>query len=295
MNTAKKALVVEGGAMRGIFAAGVLDSLLDNDFHNFDFCIGISAGSTNLAGYLTGQRGRSYHLITDFSCRPDFFNLRKFVRGGHFIDLDWLWKTAYREYRLDTFAYANQPMPLFVGTTDVASGTALYTQPTVDNLEDVLLASCAVPLAYRAYPKIDGRSQTDGGVADSIPVIKAYEMGARNITVVRSQPSNYRKNAPKAPFMIRQFFRKTPALAEAMIHRFQNYNQAVDFINHPPADCTITTVAPSESFSVSRTTTDSKALNAGYEMGLLAGQEFVSQQSSLAHQSQVVSENTANC
>lgn len=271
----KRALVVEGGAMRGIFAAGVLDSFLDNDFRRFDFCIGVSAGSTNLAGYLAGQRGRSHRLITDYSCRADFINLKKYLTGGHYIDLDWLWKIAYREYRLDAQAFASQDIPLWVTSTDVTRGCARYTRPTEETLEGVLLASCAVPLAYRGYPMIADQPQTDGGVADAIPVLRAYELGARDITVIRSQQGDYRKKPPAFPGVIRQLFRTTPALGEAMLRRHQSYNDAVAFTVNPPADCMVTIIAPPAGFAVSRTTTNRLTLNAGYEMGLHCGQDYI--------------------
>jgi len=274
-NHYKTALIVEGGAMRGIFAAGVLDSFLDNNFKPFDFCIGVSAGSTNLASYLANQRGRSHHIITDYSCREPFINLRKYLRGGHYIDLDWLWKIAYQEYRLDAFAYEHQHTDLFVATTNALTGQAEYHQPNQTNLEDMLLASCAVPLAYRRYPLIEGNPMTDGGVADSIPVIEAYNRGARKITVISSQQSGYRKKPPAAPWVIQKLLRHYPALAEAMIQRHKTYNQTMDFIENPPISCHIDLIAPVKGFEVGRTTKDATKLNFGYEMGILAGQSFV--------------------
>ncbi|EAR10181.1 patatin-like phospholipase family protein [Reinekea blandensis] len=277
------ALVVEGGAMRGIFAAGVLDHFLDENYHPFDRCIGVSAGSTNLAGYLTGQRGRSYTIITDYSCRSDFFSLRNYLKGGHYINLDWLWAIARDEYELDSAAYAAQPVPLEVVTTDVNTGLARYTVSTGDSLEADLLASCAVPMAYRHYPTIDGEPQTDGGVADSIPVIRAYESGARQITVICSRAQGYRKRPPRFPQAVRRLFRSTPVLAEAMIRRHIAYNRAVDFLENPPADCDVKVIYPPESFRVSRTTTDLGALNAGYEAGIKAGQSLVQGDLQRAH------------
>lgn len=271
------ALVAEGGAMRGIFAAGVLDHFLDANYHPFDLCIGVSAGSTNLAGYLTGQRGRSYKVITDYSCRRDFFSLRNYLKGGHYINLDWLWAIARDEYELDAAAYAAQAIPLEVVTTEVNTGLARYTVATDASLETDLLASCAVPMAYRHYPTIAGEPQTDGGVADSIPVIRAYELGARQITVICSRAEGYRKRPPRFPQAIRRLFRSTPILAEAMIRRHIAYNRAVDFLENPPADCQLTVLYPPASFKVSRTTTDLDTLNQGYNAGLAAARQLLAQ------------------
>jgi predicted patatin/cPLA2 family phospholipase len=276
--TKNRALIVEGGAMRGIFAAGVLDSFLDNQFQPFNQCFGVSAGSTNIAGYLTKQRGRSYKIITDYSCRPSFINITNYLKGGHYIDLDWLWKIAHREYRLDSFAYEHQDTPLWIVTTNVLTGEPEYHLPNADSLEHTLLASCAVPLAYRNFPLLNATPQTDGGVADSIPVIEAYNRGARHLTVVLSQERGYRKQPTKWAPLIGLSLQNHPQLVHAMKRRHLAYNKSIDFINHPPEDCTIDIIAPNEHFSVGRTTTDQTKLNLGYQMGILAGQQYVSEQ-----------------
>ncbi|MBD8511440.1 patatin family protein [Photobacterium sp. CAU 1568] len=265
-----QALVVEGGAMRGIFAAGVLDGFLEQHYRPFDFCIGVSAGSTNLAAWLANQHGRNYKVITDYSCRPEFISLRKFIRGGHWLDLDWLWQITIDEIRLDLDAFDAQPIPLYVVTTQVSSGEAVYTQATADNLEQLLKASCSVPVAYRDYPLLNGDAMTDGGVADSIPVIKAYQMGAREITVILSRPLGYRKKTSKTSWFLRRMLADTPELARVMMKRADNYNSAIEFIENPPQDCRIHVIAPPAEFDVGRITTDKKRLDTGYQMGLAA-------------------------
>lgn len=269
----KHALVVEGGAMRGIFASGVLDGFLEQSYQPFDFCLGVSAGSTNLAGWLTGQRGRSYRVITDHSCRPEFMRFGNFLRGGHWLDLDWLWEVTIREIRLDLEAFARQGLPLIVVTTAVSDAEPRYIQATADNLEALLKASCSVPMLYRDYPVINGEAMTDGGVADSIPVIKAYEMGAREITVILSHPNGYCKGPSRAPWLIRRMLRDQPVLAEALIRRNETYNRAMDFIHNPPPDCRIHPIAPPEAFPVGRLTRNSEKLNTGYRMGLEAAMQ----------------------
>lgn len=266
----KSALVVEGGAMRGIFAAGVLDGFIDRAYRPFDFCIGVSAGSTNLAAWLANQRGRSYKVITDYSCRPEFIDFRRFIRGGHWLDLDWLWEITIREINIDVEVMARQPIPLYVVTTSVESGEAEYIEATPDNLNQLLKASCSVPIAYRHFPKINNQPMTDGGVADSIPVIKAYEMGAREITVVLSRPLGYKKPPVRSKWLLRKLLSDFPVLAEAMINRAESYNRAIEFINNPPLDCDIKVIAPPDNFEVGRITTDPAKLDAGYQFGLEA-------------------------
>ncbi|WP_454008725.1 patatin-like phospholipase family protein [Aeromonas sp. Marseille-Q7275] len=278
MSRQQTALVVEGGAMRGIFAAGVLDAFMARGVTAFDHCIGVSAGAVNLAAFLAGQQGRNHRVITDYSCRPEFISLAKFMRGGHWLDLDWLWEITIRECRLDLARFAANPVPLTVVTTRVSDGQAAYLKATVEELEQQIKASCSVPLAYRDFVRLGGEAMTDGGVADSIPVRHAYEQGARDITVVLSRPLGYRKRAPRLPALHRYLLRQTPALARASLARHQSYNDAIDFILNPPADCRIRFIYPPEAFRVGRMTTDSARLEQGYLMGWQAAQVYLGAQ-----------------
>lgn len=275
MSRRQTALVVEGGAMRGIFAAGVLDAFLAQGRTAFDHCIGVSAGAVNLAAFLAGQRGRNHSVITDYSCRPEFISLARFVRGGHWLDLDWLWAITIRECRLDLARFAANPVPLTVVATRVSDGQAAYLKGNAAELEQQIKASCSVPLVYRDFVRIGGEAMTDGGVADSIPVRHAYEQGAREITVVLSRPLGYRKRAPRLPALHRYLLRETPALARASLSRHQSYNDAIDFIRQPPADCRIRVIVPPAGFRVGRMTTDRARLEQGYQMGWQAALDYL--------------------
>lgn len=275
MSRRQTALVVEGGAMRGIFAAGVLDAFLAKGRTAFDHCIGVSAGAVNLAAFLAGQRGRNHSVITDYSCRPEFISLARFVRGGHWLDLDWLWAITIRECRLDLARFAANPVPLTVVATRVSDGQAAYLKGNAAELEQQIKASCSVPLVYRDFVRIGGEAMTDGGVADSIPVRHAYEQGAREITVVLSRPLGYRKRAPRLPALHRYLLRETPALARASLSRHQSYNDAIDFIRQPPADCRIRVIVPPAGFRVGRMTTDRARLEQGYQMGWQAALDYL--------------------
>lgn len=271
-----RALVVEGGAMRGIFAAGVLDCFIEHDYNPFQFALGVSAGSTNLIGYLAGDHGRSRRILFEHAGTEDFLNWRRYLKGGHFADVSWLWHQSFNDVPLSVTRYLEGQCPLYVVTTEVATGQALYTQVNADNLHQVFPASCAIPLVYRDFPLLDGRAMTDGGLADSIPVLKAYEMGARDITVVLSNPRGFRKVERQIPQFMRRLFDDHPQLFEAVVRRSAIYNQAIDFIDHPPRDCRVTAIAPPKGFPVGRFTQDHYKLHVGYSMGHVeAGKIFV--------------------
>lgn len=271
----KSAIVVEGGAMRGIFAAGVLDHFIQSDFYDFDFAIGVSAGSTNLIGYLSGDYQRSYRIITEYARREEFMNLRRYLRGGHFCDVNWLWHSSAEELPLTLDSYFKREIPLWVVTTSVETGEPRYYEVNEENLHSLFPASCAMPLVFREFPPIDGEPMTDGGLADSIPVIKAYEDGARDITVVLSQPLNYKKRTNRFPSLMKPFFKEHPKLFEAVTVRTEQYNRARDFILNPPDDCMMRIIAPPEGFPVSRFTQDLDALQEGYKIGAQASRDYL--------------------
>jgi predicted patatin/cPLA2 family phospholipase len=128
---------------------------------------------------------------------------------------------------------------------------------------------------------VNGKPQTDGGVSDSIPIIEAYNRGARHLTVILSQSLGYRKHPNKLAPLVRILLKSYPKLAAAMTNRHVAYNKAIDFIANPPSDCTVEVIAPNKNFAVGRTTKDRIKLDRGYEMGILAGQQYVSEQQAL--------------
>ena len=94
-------MVVEGGALRGVFSTGLLDGFLEAKFNPFDFYIGVSSGASNIAAYLSEMTGRNRDIYLDYSLRPEFISIARFLRGGHLLDLDWLWDNTIRDIRLD--------------------------------------------------------------------------------------------------------------------------------------------------------------------------------------------------
>lgn len=275
MEESASALVVEGGAMRGIFAAGVLDGFMENDYRPFSSAWGVSAGSTNLIGYLCNDPGRSYRVITGHACQPEFINWQRFARGGHLCDVHWLWHQSYSDVPLSLGNYLTGNVPLWVNTTSVVTGEARYFRIDQRNMHDVLTASCSIPLAYRDFPLVEDEPMSDGGLADAIPVERAYRQGARDITVVLSRPLGYRKKQGAFPGLTNRVFRKHPALARAFHERADRYNSALDFAKNPPPDCHVRVIAPPDDFPVGRLTKDRQRLADGYRQGREAAWSYL--------------------
>ncbi|KJY84920.1 phospholipase [Vibrio galatheae] len=269
-----KALVVEGGAMRGIFAAGVLDSFLEQDYQPFDFAIGVSAGASNLVGYLAKQKNRSYQVITQLATNRQFFNPTRFIKGGNLVDVNWLVTESARQFPLDKQTLFSGT-PLVASATNIETGQAEYYQVTSDNLNRVLEATSALPIAYKQTPCFSGGCYTDGGVADSIPVIEAYRRGAKEITVVLSHPLSYQMPHSRTSWLIKRLLTEHPMIGEALANRAERYNHCLDFIRNPPRDVTIRVIAPPETFAVKRLTMKRDLLDDGYQMGRVEGEKHL--------------------
>lgn len=266
------AVVVEGGGMRGIFSAGVLDAFQASGFNPFDLAIGCSAGACNLSSYLAGQFDRNRRCYTTQMSRPEFISASRFFRGGHWLDLDYLWDAFLREDPLDVAAIMASRTRFIVTATAADTGEPAYMEPDADHMLEALRASSAVPVLYRNFVEIDGRPYTDGGVAASIPVEEAYRQGARRILVIRSRPASYVKEprfeAAAGAFVLR----KHPALADSLRYSHEAYARAVDFIHHPPADCDVSEIAPVRALRSTRARASLAALAHDYDQGRRAGE-----------------------
>lgn len=189
--------------------------------------------------------------------------------------MHWLLHQSFADVPLSLENYLSGTTELWVSITSVRTGEAHYFRIDESNMHDVLTASCAIPIAYRDYPEVNGEPMTDGGVADAIPVLKAYEDGARDITVVLSRPPGYRKKPPRFPSVPKRIFRAYPALSEATLRRSERYNATLEFILNPPEDCHISVIAPPADFPVGRLTRNLDHLDLGYRQGHEAGLKYL--------------------
>jgi len=265
--TGTAALVVEGGAMRSVFSAGLLDRFLQENFKPFDFYIGVSAGASNLAAYLSGEARKSLDIYLDFALRKEFISYRRFVGGGHLLDLDWIISATLSQSFLNIPAIYRQEKPFYVCVTEVASGGAHYVKTNPENLARVIKASTALPLIYRGFPEVDGRAMTDGGVADGIPIKEAIRLGAKRIMVVRSRLAGYQKRDTLAHRYIRWKLRGHAALVATMRERVKRHEQTVALLANPPPGVSIVDVFPPDQFVLGRFTRDRDRLLKGYEIG----------------------------
>jgi predicted patatin/cPLA2 family phospholipase len=269
------ALIVEGGAMRSVFSAGLLDGFLEREFNPFDFYIGVSAGSFNVAAYLAGTPGKSLAVFRDFALRRNFISYSRFMRGGHLLDLDWLFDETLGKSYLDLKAVYSHGKPLYVCVTDVGTGGAVYLNTSPDNLKTAIKASSAVPLFYRNFPIVAGRAVTDGGVADGIPLAQAIHLGAKRIMVIRSRSKAYLKKDSLVHRIIRWKLRRHPMLTATMRARVKTHADVIHMIRNPPPGVEIVEICPSDDFIMGRFSRQRKRLLDGYAEGFTQANEAI--------------------
>jgi len=274
-NSVKTALVVEGGAMRGIFAAGVLDTFIEENFNPFDMILGVSAGSINAAAYLSKQKERNLKVFTDYSLRPEYISWKKFLKGGHLMDLDWSWDITTKELPINTDVLFEDNPDFEIGVTMNSDGRSVFIKPDSDTLSHVMKASCTVPLFYRNFLEIDNQIVSDGGVSAPIPVNRAIEKGANKIMVIRSRPHSFRMEKGMESKLAKLLFRKHPGLVTALQKRPETYNSSIDFIENPPSGIEMVDVSPPETFRTKRFTQDYDMLMKDYQLGLQAGRDAI--------------------
>lgn len=270
-----RALIVEGGAMRGIFSCGILDRFLAENFSPFDSFWGVSAGASNLAAYLAKMPGRNRKIYLDYSLRQEFISPSQIVRGGDIMNLDWMWNITLKELGIDKNVLRADERPFFLGVTRQDNGQPEYLTPSVEMLAETMKASSALPILYRSGVRLNGVTYVDGGVADAIPVAEAIKRGARKIMVLRSRPAHYRKSPPTLNSLTARLLKETPALIQPMLTRHERYNQALHLIENPPANVEIIQVCPPNNFKLKRLSRSPEPLRKAYDLGLECGKQAI--------------------
>ena len=264
----KLGLVLEGGAMRGLYTAGVLDAFLESGIH-VDGVIGVSAGTVHGVSYLSGQHGRSIRYYEKYRCDKRFMGLYPLLTTGDIVDK----KFCYHDipWELDPFdddAFQASGVPFYVTCTNVETGKAEYilceSLRPEKNME-FLRAGASMPLVSHIV-EVEGRKLLDGGVADSIPLGAFRRMGYRKNIVVLTRAAGYRKR-PASLLPFRLVYRQYPALVQAMARRHERYNRELQDVECGAADGSVLLLRPSRDLAVSRTEHSVKKLRQLYELG----------------------------
>ena len=270
----KHGLVLEGGAMRGLFTAGVLDLMMERGIF-FDGAVGVSAGAVFGCNFKSRQPGRVLRYNLRFCRDPRYCSLRSWAKTGDLYGADF----CYREIPdqldpFDTAAYQASPMDFYVVATDVRTGQAVYHNCRTGGAEDLawFRASASMPLAAKVV-EVDGYQLLDGGVADSIPLNFLESKGYEKNVVVLTQPLGYVKGPNKLLPVARLALRQYPNLLTAMAARQDQYNQVTARLREKERQGTVFILRPEAPLAIGKTEHDPQKIQAAYDQGRLVAEK----------------------
>ena len=268
------ALVLEGGAMRSVFTAGVLDFFMDKGLE-FPYTIGVSGGASNGLSYLSKQRGRSHYAnITLMQERP-YVGLGTLIRTGRIIDMKFLFnELAFKLHPFDFDTYFRNPAISEMVTTNCVTGDAHYLSEgsDADRLLKIAHASCSLPIVSPMV-EVDGEMMTDGGLVDSIPVVRALGSGYSHAVVVLTQNEGYRKSASRfklPPFVLSEY----PRVKDLLFSRAGRYNNQLALVEQLESEGRVTVFRPRKPLKVGRFTTNINYLQELYDEGYEIAEEW---------------------
>lgn len=264
----KSGLVLEGGAMRGMFTAGVIDVLMENGV-TFDGAVGVSAGAVFGCNYKSGQPGRVIRYNTRFCKDARFCSFRSLIKTGDMFGADFCYNVIPKELDFfDTDTFAKSEMEFYVVCTNVETGKAVYHRCiTADDRELTWMrASASMPLASRIV-EVDGYKLLDGGISDSIPLKFIEKIGYERNVVVLTQPRSYRKGKSRSLPLIKAAMRKYPEFIKASANRSRMYNSELNYIRSAEKEGRVFVIAPDEKLPVGHIEHNPDVLREVYRIG----------------------------
>lgn len=269
----KTGLVMEGGAMRGMFTAGVLDVFMENNIE-FDGGIGVSAGAVFGCNIKSHQIGRVIRYNKRFCNDKRYVSYKHWLKTGDLYPVEFDYDVVPN--KLDVFdkeEYSSNPMEFYVVATDVRTGDAVYHKCMKGDAEDIqwMRASASMPV-FSNVVKIDEFELSDGGTSDSIPLKYFESIGYDRNVVILTQPKGYVKKP--YPFMgfIRFYLRKYPALIKALEDRCEMYNDTTSYIEKKESLGEILVIRPGESLKVKPSEKNPDELERVYQLGRKEGE-----------------------
>ena len=268
----KKGLVMEGGAMRGMFTCGVIDVLMENGIE-FDSAVGVSAGATFGLNYKSKQIGRPLRYNKKYCKDKRYASMESLIKTGDIYNVPFCYGTLPYEldkWDVDTF-YSN-PMDFYCVATDINTGQAVYHK--CDNYDatpegaDIswIRASASMPVVSRPV-EIDGGVYLDGGMSDSIPLKFMESQGCDKILVIETQPADYVKKPQKHMGLIKLMLSKYPKMIATMAGRHDMYNSQKSYIKSKEATGDVFVIRPDAPLHIGATEKNPDELQRVYDVG----------------------------
>ena len=275
-NPVKRGLVMEGGAMRGLFTSGVIDVMMENGIE-FDGAIGVSAGATFGCNYKSRQIGRAVRYCAAYCNDERFASLDSLRRTGDIYGAEFCYRTIPNE--LDPFDYETfekNPMAFYVVATDIETGKPVYHRCYDCGEYDLewMRGSASMPLVSRIV-EVGGRKLLDGGMSDSIPLAGFEKLGYNRNVVILTQPLGFIKHKNEYMVPIRIKYKKYPKLIEAIGNRHKKYNAQTTYIRKKELEGQVFVIRPPQALGVGSLERNASEIMRVYEIGRRTMQERI--------------------
>ena len=274
----RKGLILEGGAMRGLFTAGVIDEMMEQGVR-YDGCIGVSAGAAFGCNYKSHQIGRVLRYNKRFAHEKKYCSWYSWLTTGDLYGADFCYHKLPDELDImDVKTYNSDPMHFYVTATDTTTGKAVYHE--LDHLDDEayewMRASASMPDVSRPVRLMD-RSLLDGGISDSIPVKFFESIGYTRNAVVLTQPRGYRKGAQSGMKILARLLKQYPAIVKDLKERHIVYNREHDYIDQREKEGKLFVIAPPHELKIGKTEHDTERMDEVYQIGRQTMKEHISE------------------
>ncbi|MGX8833435.1 patatin-like phospholipase family protein [Amedibacillus sp. YH-ame6] len=269
----KLGLVLEGGGMRGIYTAGVLDFFLDHNIYT-DGVIGVSAGACHACSYASKQRGRAFRTNTDYIKDKRYMSMRSLITTGDLFGAKFVYDDIPNKLDIYDYETFNKgEIKLYAVCSNIETGKAEYIQ-CINMVHDVIYvrASASLPLLSKVV-EVDGKKLLDGGACDSIPIKRFQEMGYDKNIVVLTQCKEYRKGKNNLLHIIRKVYRKYPKFIAKLEKRHVEYNRTLNELSLMEKEGSVFIIRPSAPVEISRLEKNVDKLQALYDQGYQDAQE----------------------
>ncbi len=269
----KKGLILEGGAMRGLFTAGIIDVMMEHDVWP-DGLVGVSAGAAFGCNYKSRQPGRAIRYNKRFARDSRYSGLRSLLTTGDYFNAAFGYHVIPRQYDVfDNAAFSQNPMEFVAVCTDVETGQPIYKRLTeaTDTTYDYIRASASMPLCSKVVC-LEGHKLLDGGVSDSIPLEWAEHNGYERNVVILTQPLGYRKTHTRLMPLMRIGLRRYPRMIEAMDSRYLMYNRQLDYVGQAEREGRCLVIRPDAKLPIGHVCHNPEQMERVYQIGREMGE-----------------------
>ena len=274
----KRGLVLEGGAMRGLWTAGITDVMMEHDIWP-DGLIGVSAGAAFGCNYKSRQIGRAIRYNMRFAKDSRYSGIRSLLTTGDYFNAEFDYHIVPKQYEIyiyDDDAFNHNPMEFIVVCTDVETGEAVYKPLTEANYDtyEWIRASASMPLVSKVV-SIQGRKLLDGGVADSIPLAYTESIGYDRNVVVLTQPLGYQKEHNRLMPLMRFALRRYPEMIKALDYRHIMYNKQLEYVAQAEREGRCLVIRPDEKIPIGHISHNPQQMQHVYQIGRTIGERYI--------------------